>query len=40
MHVTLGVKNVLNIYPDKLNDYRNTQEGALIYGLEAAPFGF
>jgi iron complex outermembrane receptor protein len=38
--VSLGANNIFNIYPDKLNDYRNTGEGNYIYGQEASPFGF
>ncbi len=37
---TVGANNVFNVYPDPLKDYRNTQEGALIYPMEATPFGY
>jgi iron complex outermembrane receptor protein len=40
LRFTLGANNVFNVYPDKLQDYRNTEEGALIYGHEATPFGY
>jgi iron complex outermembrane receptor protein len=40
LNLTLGANNVFNIYPDKLKDYRNTQEGRFIYSMEAVPFGY
>ncbi|HET9280105.1 MAG TPA: TonB-dependent receptor, partial [Flavitalea sp.] len=38
--VSLGANNVFSVYPDRLNDYRNTSEGMHIYSMEASPFGF
>ena len=38
--VSLGANNIFNVYPDPLNDYRNTSEGMHIYSMEASPFGF
>lgn len=32
--------NIFNVYPDLLQDYRNTKDGILLYGMEATPFGF
>ena len=40
VNITLGANNVFNVYPDRINDYRNTGEGVNIYGQEATPFGF
>jgi iron complex outermembrane receptor protein len=37
---TAGANNIFDVYPDRLKDARNTQEGAFIYSLEASPFGF
>jgi iron complex outermembrane receptor protein len=36
---TVGVNNAFNVYPDRIKDYRNTDEGRFIYGQEATPFG-
>jgi len=38
--ITVGANNVFNVYPDRLKNYRNTNEGILIYGNEAMPFGY
>ena len=38
--ITVGANNVFNVYPDRLKNYRNTNEGMLIYGNEAMPFGY
>ncbi len=38
--ITAGANNVFNVYPDRLKNYRNTNEGMLIYGNEAMPFGY
>jgi iron complex outermembrane receptor protein len=38
--ITIGANNVFNIYPDRIKDYRNTNDGIYIYGMEATPFGF
>ena len=38
--ITVGANNVFNIYPDRLKNYRNTNEGMLIYGNEGMPFGY
>jgi iron complex outermembrane receptor protein len=35
-----GANNVFNVYPDRIKDYRNTQEGIYVYAQEASPFGF
>jgi iron complex outermembrane receptor protein len=37
---TAGANNIFNVYPDRLQDPRNTQEGTFIYSPEASPFGF
>ena len=37
---TAGANNIFDVYPDRIRDYRNTQDGTLIYSLEASPFGF
>ncbi len=37
---TAGANNILDVYPDRIQDRRNTQEGVNIYSLEATPFGF
>jgi hypothetical protein len=36
----VGANNVFDVYPDRLKNYRNTNEGMLIYGNEAMPFGY
>ena len=38
--ITTGANNIFDIYPDRIHDVRNTQEGVNIYSLEATPFGF
>jgi iron complex outermembrane receptor protein len=38
--ITVGANNVFNVYPDRLKNYRNTNEGMYIYGVEAIPFGY
>lgn len=37
---TAGANNIFDIYPDRIQDVRNTQDGVNIYSLEATPFGF
>jgi iron complex outermembrane receptor protein len=37
---TAGANNIFDFYPDRLQDARNSQEGTLLYSLEASPFGF
>lgn len=37
---TAGANNIFDVYPDRLQDPRNTQEVTFIYSLEATPFGF
>ncbi len=37
---TAGANNIFDIYPDRIQDPRNTLEGTWIYSLEASPFGF
>ncbi|MGI8637306.1 MAG: TonB-dependent receptor plug domain-containing protein, partial [Segetibacter sp.] len=37
---TAGANNIFDVYPDRIQDPRNTQEGTFIYSLEASPFGF
>ncbi len=37
---TAGANNIFDVYPDRIQDARNTQEGTNIYSLEATPFGF
>ena len=36
----VGANNVFNVYPDRPKNYRNTNEGMLIYCNEAMPFGY
>jgi iron complex outermembrane recepter protein len=38
--VTAGANNIFDVYPDRIQDVRNTQEGVNVYSLEASPFGF
>jgi iron complex outermembrane receptor protein len=38
--ITAGANNIFDVYPDRIKDPRNTQEGVNIYSLEATPFGF
>ncbi len=38
--ITLGANNVLDVYPDKLKNSINTNEGILIYSNESSPFGY
>ena len=37
---TLGANNVFNVYPDRLKNYANTNQGLFIYSPDASPFGF
>jgi iron complex outermembrane receptor protein len=37
---TAGANNIFDVYPDRIEDPTNTQDGTLIYSLEASPFGF
>jgi iron complex outermembrane receptor protein len=37
---TAGANNIFDVYPDRIQDVRNTAEGVNIYSLEATPFGF
>lgn len=38
--LTAGANNIFDVYPDRIQDVRNTGEGLYIYSLEATPFGF
>ena len=38
--LTVGANNIFNVYPDRLQHYQNTLEGAFIYSQEATPFGY
>jgi len=38
--ITAGANNIFDEYPDKLKNYLNTNEGILVYGNEAMPFGY
>jgi iron complex outermembrane receptor protein len=38
--ITAGANNIFDVYPDRIQDVRNTQDGVNIYSLEATPFGF
>ena len=38
--ITTGANNVLNVYPDRLKNSANTNQGIFIYSPEASPFGF
>ena len=38
--ITLGANNVFNVYPDRLKNYANTNQGLFIYSPDASPFGF
>jgi iron complex outermembrane receptor protein len=40
MTISLGADNVFNVYPDRLKNYENTNEGSWVYSPEASPFGF
>jgi iron complex outermembrane receptor protein len=40
LSLTAGANNVFNVYPDRIKDYRNTQEGMYIYAQETTAFGF
>ncbi|HVG40752.1 MAG TPA: hypothetical protein VM888_03995, partial [Chitinophagaceae bacterium] len=35
-----GVTNIFNVYPDKLKNYANTNEGILIYSNNVTQFGY
>ena len=37
--ITVGANNVFDVYPDRLQDYRNTENGIFIYSQDASPFG-
>ena len=38
--ITTGANNVFDIYPDPLKNNNNNNQGILIYGNEAMPFGY
>jgi iron complex outermembrane receptor protein len=38
--LTAGANNLFDIYPDRLKNYRNTNEGIYVYSMWASPFGF
>jgi Outer membrane receptor proteins, mostly Fe transport len=38
--ITTGANNVFDVYPDRLKNYLNTNEGIFIYANEAMPFGY
>jgi iron complex outermembrane receptor protein len=38
--ITAGANNIFDVYPDRLQDPANTEEGTFIYSAEASPFGF
>ncbi len=38
--LTAGVNNILDVYPDRLKNPKNTGQGMYIYAQEASPFGF
>ena len=38
--ITIGANNIFDMYPNRLKNYKNTQEGILIYSNEASPFGY
>jgi iron complex outermembrane receptor protein len=40
LNIIIGVNNVFDVYPDRLKNYLNTNEGILIYSNEASPFGY
>ena len=40
LSLTVGANNIFDVYPDRFLDPRNTEEGTLVYSLEASPFGF
>jgi len=40
LNITIGANNVFDIYPDRLKNSLNTNEGILIYSNEASPFGY
>ena len=38
--ITAGANNIFDIYPDRLKNYENTDEGIAIYSNGASPFGY
>ena len=38
--ITAGANNVFNVYPDRVKNSTNTNQGILIYSNEAMPFGY
>jgi|SRR5665213_537772 len=38
--ITAGANNIFDIYPDRLKNYENTDEGITIYSNGASPFGY
>jgi iron complex outermembrane receptor protein len=40
LSITIGANNVFDVYPDRLKNSLNSNEGILIYSNEASPFGF
>jgi len=38
--ITVGANNVFDVYPDKVKNYDNSNQGIWIYSPDAAPFGF
>jgi iron complex outermembrane receptor protein len=37
---TAGANNIFDVYPDRIKNYENTNNGIYIYAMEASPFGF
>src|SRR4030095_6113913 len=38
--ITAGANNIFDVYPDRLKNYRSTEEGSVIYSNGASPFGY
>ena len=38
--ITAGANNVFDVYPDRIEDYKNTNEGRNIYATDGSQFGF
>jgi iron complex outermembrane receptor protein len=38
--IMAGVNNIFDIYPDRIQNYQNTDAGIYIYAMESSPFGY
>jgi iron complex outermembrane receptor protein len=38
--ITTGANNIFDVYPDRIKNYGNTNEGLYLFAMESSPFGF